>query len=334
MGEICAGCQKRDKQEEIPKCAGCLKIFEAANLRFAELMHCAAVDTAEDNSLIFAVCNRYLKWVKENRKDRTYQRAEFFLTKFSEEIGHLKVKDLKPFHVEDWLAKMASQRTVDTEKGPQRRGWGKSSRRMALDVVLACLNYAVKKGFITKNPLSGKVDRPGAVSRSKDALISPNVFQTMLIEQEKKYQPRYYPSHGGYFVLFKNKPILLVKGPEGDESTLAAAHARLAELVQRTRHLRRVRPAASAVSPHGRTARRNLQRQAPTTGTRNCRLSSTFSARRTGEGSRLHAQERQEEERTGRVRVRPRTSRNHQYAVSEIPGRADPSGHHGPALDG
>jgi len=142
-------------------------------------------------------CNRYLKWVKENRKERTYQRAEFFLTKLSEEIGHLRIKDLKPFHVEDWLAKMGEQKTVQTEKGPQRRGWGKSSRRMALDVVLACLNYAVKKGFITRNPLAGKVDRPGTVSRSKDALIPPDVFRAMLTEQEKKYEPRYYPSHKG-----------------------------------------------------------------------------------------------------------------------------------------
>ncbi|MCI0461915.1 MAG: site-specific integrase [Gemmataceae bacterium] len=230
MGLICLDCQRRDKRDELPKCEGCRKIWDAASLRFAELMHCAAVDTAEDNSLIFAVCNRYLKWVKEHRKQRTYERTEFFLKLFSEEVGHLKVKDLKPFHVEDWLAKMSTKKTVDTPKGSRSRGWGKSSRRMALEVVLACLNYAVKKGFITKNPLTGKVDRPGVVSRSKDALIPPDVFQAMLTEQEKKYEPRYYPSHKGYFVLYKNKPILLAKGPEGDEDTLTAARAKLEEL--------------------------------------------------------------------------------------------------------
>src|SRR5579871_5820469 len=232
MGEICTDCQRRDKEEEIPKCSACLKIFKAAALRFAELMQTAAVDTAEDNALVFAVCARYLQWVEQHRKRRTYQRAKFFLKKFCEEggIGGLKIKELKPFHVEDWLAKMSLPATKQTPKGIHKRGWGRSTRRMALDVVLACLNYASKKGFISKNPLSGRIDRPESVSRSKEALVTPEAFQAMLAELDKKYQPRYYKSHGGYFLLFKNRPILLAKGPEGEVATRATAEARLKQL--------------------------------------------------------------------------------------------------------
>jgi integrase len=96
--------------------------------------------------------------------------------------------------------------------------------------VLACLNWSVRQQLITKNPIAGAVDKPGLVSRTKESLIAPNEHARMMTECEKKYQPRYYASHKGYFILFKNKPILLAKGRKDDSDTVVAAHARLAEL--------------------------------------------------------------------------------------------------------
>lgn len=101
---------------------------------------------------------------------------------------------------------------------------------MAIDVLLACLNWAVRKQLITKNPIAGAVDKPGSVSRTKESLMAPADHARMLGWCEKKYQPRYYPSHRAYFLLYRNKPILLARGPKGDLETLATAHARLTEL--------------------------------------------------------------------------------------------------------
>jgi integrase len=101
---------------------------------------------------------------------------------------------------------------------------------MAIDVVNACLNWAKRKELISRNPVAGGVDKPGAVSRTKESLIAAADHRRMVAAQEGKYQPRYYPSKQAYHVLFRNRPILLAKGPEGDPATLAAAHARLAEL--------------------------------------------------------------------------------------------------------
>src|SRR5262249_5527391 len=156
-----------------------------------------------------------------------YQRAVYFLGRFNEECGHLKAKQLKPIHVDDWLAKMAQPRTVQTDNGPRVRRWKKSTRRMAIGVVNACLNWAKKKELITRNPIAGAVDKPGAVSRTKESLIAAADHKKMVEAQEDKYQPRYYPSKQAYHVLFRNCPILLAKGPEGDPETLAAAHRRL-----------------------------------------------------------------------------------------------------------
>jgi integrase len=229
-GPICHKCEERESVGAMPTCPECARVRHQADLRFAELVHLAGVEKAEDNALLFALCNRYLKWVKEHRKERTYQRAVYFLGRFSDECGHLKVKQLKPFHVDDWLTKEAQARTVETKHGPRVRRWGRSARRMAVDIVMACLNWSERKQLITKNPIAGAVDKPGLVSRTKESLITPEEHARMLTECEKKYQPRYYPSHKGYFVLFKNKPILLSKGPRDDPDTLAAARARLAEL--------------------------------------------------------------------------------------------------------
>ena len=229
-GPICAKCEQREKQGALPTCVGCKKIRYAADLRFAELVSLAEVDHAEDNALVFALINRYLKWVEGHRKTRTYERAVYFLGSFSEECGHLKVKQLKPIHVDDWLARMATPRTVETPKGIRKRGWGKSSRRMAIDVVQACLNWCKKKRLISKNPIAEGIERPGVVSRTKESLIDQKDHQAMLTALEAKYQPRYYPSKGGYHVLFRNRPIMLAKGAE-NEQTLKEAHVKLGALV-------------------------------------------------------------------------------------------------------
>jgi integrase len=229
-GLLCDKCQTREKEGAMPKCPTCSEIRYRADLRFAEMIHLAEVDKAEDNSLLFAIANRYLKWVEVNRKKRTYQRAKFFLGRFNEECGHLKAKQLKPIHVDDWLEKMSQPRTVETPKGVRVRRWKKSTRRMAIDVVNACLNWAKRKELITRNPVAGAVDKPGVVSRTKESLIAAADHKKMVEAQEVKYQPRYYPSKQAYHVLFRNRPILLAKGPEGDPETLAAANLKLAQL--------------------------------------------------------------------------------------------------------
>ena len=219
-GPICEGCAEREAAGQRPKCRECAKARDAADLRFSELRHLLEAEYAEDNSLVFAICNRYLKCVEANRKERTYKRALFFLTRFCEKFEGLKIKELKPINPTVWLAEMKQPRTVQTPKGPRQRKWGQSSRRMAVDVVLACLSWAKGQGLITRNPLADwrKANKIGVVSRTKESLISPEDHRRMLEECEKMYRPRYYPSKGGWHVLFKNRPILLAKGASSNGS--------------------------------------------------------------------------------------------------------------------
>jgi integrase len=148
--------------------------------------------------------------------------VSYYLGKFCEECGHLRLKQLKPIHVDDWLAAMAKPRVVQTPKGERTRQWGKTCRGQALSALNACLNWAAKKQLITKNPLAGGVvDRPKAVHRTKDALLTEDDHRRMV--EESDYQPTYYPSKGGYCLCAGRTYLLLAKGPKGDAGTLAKA---------------------------------------------------------------------------------------------------------------
>src|SRR5262245_65190756 len=97
-GPICEACTEREAADQRPKCRECAKVRDAADLRFAELRHLEEAESAEDNSLVFAICNRYLKWVQANRKERTYQRTLFLLTRFCEKYEREEIRTLKPIN--------------------------------------------------------------------------------------------------------------------------------------------------------------------------------------------------------------------------------------------
>src|SRR5689334_2853543 len=66
-GALCFDCLAREREGALPKCPACSQLRYKADLRFAEIVHLAESERAEDNSLLFAVCNRYIRWVKDHR---------------------------------------------------------------------------------------------------------------------------------------------------------------------------------------------------------------------------------------------------------------------------
>jgi integrase len=228
-GPLCAACAQREKSGSMPTCTECKKIRSAADLRFAELIHLAEVERAEDNGLVFALCNRYLKRVKERRKSKTYELSARFLNSFALDYGHLKVKQLKGVHVEDWLAKMARPRQVATNQGERTCRWGPSTQRMGYQVIQAMLNWSARKGLISKNPVAGAVECPAAVSRTKESLITPEQHQKVIGHLLAWPQPRFRKDRG-YVAYWHGKRVALAYGKEESPELLARAEARLAEV--------------------------------------------------------------------------------------------------------
>jgi integrase len=100
----------------------------------------------------------------------------------------------------------------------------------AVTNVNSCFNWCVKKRLISRNPIAGVVDRPRAVHRTKEALISQEDHDRMIEECERKLH--YYPSKGTYVVWLGNVGMTLAKGAKDDPAAVAEAMKNRSELLR------------------------------------------------------------------------------------------------------
>jgi integrase len=80
-------------------------------------------------------------------------------------LGHLPVEELKPSHVHKWL---------------EEKSWKNNTILTALTSIQAFLNWGVEKDHIERNPLQGRLRRPGAERRSDAAYLSETQIRALL----------------------------------------------------------------------------------------------------------------------------------------------------------
>src|SRR5262245_39605059 len=102
------------------------------------------------------VCDLFLDWSQRHNDPRTYDWYRGYLQDFCDHHGGLRVMQLKPFHVTQWLDRHA--------------GWNDGSRRCAITAVKRVLNWAADEGILPANPVK-KVRKPPA--RSRDRILTP-----------------------------------------------------------------------------------------------------------------------------------------------------------------
>jgi integrase len=139
--------------------------YKKAVLRFAQIMHASDVERAEDNALVSAIIARYyysLDW--EGRKSTLHQ-ARTMLDPAIVDFGHVKVKELKPYLVQDWLAKQPR--------------WNSSSKHTAISCLCRAFYWAVEQGILAKNPVA-EMPKPEKLVRGKEVMI-PDALQDLLI---------------------------------------------------------------------------------------------------------------------------------------------------------
>ena len=89
--------------------------------------------------------NQYRAHLKATRKSGASGVFEVMARGFAAEFGKLRVRDLKPFKVDAWLAGQTQ--------------WNNTSKARAITLILAAVSWARKKGYIVTNPLAGQVER-------------------------------------------------------------------------------------------------------------------------------------------------------------------------------
>jgi integrase len=104
----------------------------------------------------------------------------------NQELGGLKVKELKPYHVTDWLNKMRAGKevtvTVPGRKPYQRFcKWNATTCKIAADMLFVALNWAKRQKLITAVPLEKRdLELKAKRVRSKDYLVSEDEHKAMM----------------------------------------------------------------------------------------------------------------------------------------------------------
>ncbi len=105
----------------------------------------------------------FLDWVHKHRSPDTYEWYRYRLQRFIDCHRELRIQDLRPFHVENW---------VDSYEGLSR-----TSRRNYIRSVKRCFIWATKQGYLDANPVAN-LEAPSAERR--EVVISPEEYDAIL----------------------------------------------------------------------------------------------------------------------------------------------------------
>jgi hypothetical protein len=82
------------------------------------------------------------------------------------ECGYVKVKELKPYVVRDWLDK--------------QKKWNSSTKHTAIGKLSRAFYWALKEGMITANPIAG-MEKPEKRTRGKEVIIPEGLQDVLLL---------------------------------------------------------------------------------------------------------------------------------------------------------
>jgi integrase len=139
-----------------------------AKERYDAEVEARRVEVDGDRSIVWAILNAYLRDCRNKVENgdmakNTYEIHEGRILPFNEKCGMMKVRDLRPQHVTDWLAMMRKPRWVESLK--RQCSWGDATVKQAKDVLKRVFVWAVDEaGLISRSPF----DRKGKGRAKKD----------------------------------------------------------------------------------------------------------------------------------------------------------------------
>jgi len=121
-----------------------------------------------DDYLVSALLNQYRAALKVTRKSDVPGIFEVMARGFAKEFGDRPVRDLKPYDFDQWLAGQTN--------------WNPTSKAHAVALILGAISWAKKKGFILTDPLIGRIERPRALLRGREARLSEGLMDVLISE--------------------------------------------------------------------------------------------------------------------------------------------------------
>jgi hypothetical protein len=129
--------------------------------RFHELMR-QPTERRVSSQLMAAIIDEFLDWCSRNRAEPTYEWYRYRLERFAQMYPSLRIADLRPFHVERWVAQYDFSQT---------------SRRNYLRSVKRCVRWAKLQGLIDSDPIA-ELEVPSA--NRKEVVVSPTEYDEIL----------------------------------------------------------------------------------------------------------------------------------------------------------
>lgn len=154
--------------------------YLAAVRKFSELMNTSTLETSGSDTLVSVVIDQYYRHLERSGKTRSLKLSRQLLDYAIADFGHLKVRDLKPLHVNGWL-----DRRRAGKPGAKRRGWKDSTCAVATKYLSAALNLAASERLIPANPLAG-MKRPYKIKTRGEEYILPADLADLLIARASR----------------------------------------------------------------------------------------------------------------------------------------------------
>jgi integrase len=138
--------------------------------------------------LVVDLVQKFTDWHKTNSADRTY---DFYFTPLESFLGSLsprmKVADLKPHHLTEWIETRKMAKQSKKVKGTQNehrtvvtaRPIGQNRRRNLIRAVKAAFKWAEEQEYIARSPLKN-VKVPAAIPRGDDAYLMPEQWSQLI----------------------------------------------------------------------------------------------------------------------------------------------------------
>lgn len=118
-----------------------------------------------ETATIELLFERFLDWVRENRKPTTYESFQRYLSRFARYMGkRTKISAVRGSDLSAWVE--------------QEKTWNSTTRNHAISLVTRCFNWAVGKDFIAANPVSHVPNKPRRLRR--ETVLSGDEWQELL----------------------------------------------------------------------------------------------------------------------------------------------------------
>jgi integrase len=126
----------------------------------------------------------FLAWSRSNLAEDTHRINRYYLQLFAEHCGQVPAREIKPYHVTQWVTAMQSPERVRREReewlkakaeaptgqkrklGSGPRPWGETCVYNARKIAFRVFSWARKEGLLPVNPLEG-MERPKPTPRQR-----------------------------------------------------------------------------------------------------------------------------------------------------------------------